>query len=66
MRVKYSDGSEEIRSEQGVQLIYSDLKRGENEVRVVFENCETSYTVQIYYTVWQWFIVLFLLGWLWY
>ena len=67
IRVTYTDGTQETRTTQGVQLIGSDdLKRGKNTIRVVFDGHETTFDVQVQYKWWQWLIRIFLFGWIWY
>jgi hypothetical protein len=41
-------------------------KTGNQVVTVKYNNFTTSYNITVKYTWWQWLLVIFLFGWIWY
>lgn len=64
--VNYTDGtSDTVTSGFEVSPTYFD-KTGTHEITVTYGGCETSFSVNVSYSLIQWFIMIFLLGFLWY
>lgn len=67
LRVRYSDGTQETRSTQGVQLIGAEkMKYGKNRICAVYDGHEASFDVQVRFKWWQWIVEILLFGWIWY
>ena len=67
LRVQYSDGTQELRSTQGVRISGADsLRRGRQQIQVRFDDHETSFEILVKYKWWQWLIHILLFGWIWY
>ena len=65
--ITYTDGTQETRTTQGVQLVGTDyLPYGKNTIRAVYDGHEAAFDIQVKYRWWQWLIVIFLFGWVWY
>ena len=64
----YSDGSEKTVTDTSACKVsgYSAKPRGEKTVIVEYEGLKTDFKVTVKYAWWQWFIIIFLFGWIWY
>ncbi|MBQ7547450.1 MAG: hypothetical protein IJT41_10865 [Clostridia bacterium] len=47
-------------------LGYEPRKAGTQTVKVMYEDCETSFEVRVTMEWWQWLIRVILFGWIWY
>jgi len=64
--VNYTDGSSEtVTSGYEVTPTYFD-KTGTHNITVTYGGCETDFSVNVSYSLIQWIIMIFLLGFLWY
>lgn len=64
--VNYTDGSSDtVTSGYEVSPTYFD-KTGTHTVNVTYDGCKTSFSVNVSYSLVQWIIMIFLLGFLWY
>ena len=68
LEATYSDGSKKtVTNMSDVKVTgYSAKPRGDKTVVVEFEGKTAQFTVNVKYTWWQWLIIIFLFGWLWY
>ena len=68
LEVTYSDGSKKTIKETSSFKVsgYSPEPRGEKTVTVEYEGLQTEFKVTVKYAWWQWIIIIFLFGWLWY
>ena len=64
--VNYTDGSSEIVT-SGYEVSPTKLsKTGSQTITVTYEGCTATFSVNVSYTLIQWIIMIFLLGFLWY
>ena len=68
LEVTYSDGTKEIITDTSKMTVsgFSNEKRGEQTVTIEYEGLKAEYKVTVKYTWWQWILIIFLFGWIWY
>ena len=69
LEVTYSDGttkSVDPSTSSCTVSGYSAKPRGEKTITVEFEGQKAQFTVTVKYAWWQWLIIIFLFGWIWY
>ena len=68
--VQYNDGHERIEDDLSKMDIRNSLskpvRRGTQTYTVTVDGVSTAFTMQSRLAVWQWLIVIFLFGWIWY
>ena len=68
IKVEYNDGSSEVISDISQFTVSEIPKKAKGNVilDVEYGGFKTSITVNVSYSIFQWFIVIVLFGWLWY
>ena len=68
LEVTYSDGSKKTITDTSSFRTsgFSLESHGEKTVNVAYEGLQTEFKVTVKYAWWQWIIIFFLFGWLWY
>ncbi len=68
LEATYSDGSTKTITDMSACKVsgYSAKPRGDKTVIVEYEGKTAQFTVNVKYVWWQWLILIFLFGWIWY
>ena len=68
LEVTYSDGSKKTVTNTSAFKTsgYSAKPRGEKTITVEYKGLKTEFNVTVKYAWWQWLIIIFLFGWIWY
>ncbi len=64
--VNYNNGTSDTLTTGFECSGYNMRKTGNQVVTVKYNNFTTSYNITVKYTWWQWLLVIFLFGWIWY
>ena len=68
LEISYSDGTKEILNDLSEVKVtgFDNAKTGTQTVTVEYEGEMVKFDITVTYTWWQWLIIIFLLGWIWY